>query len=69
MRRKTTTDKSKSDMRIYFKRLEEKGVRPENVAADLRVSFSTVAGWKYGRCKPDYLSVQFLEQRYGVKVG
>ena len=69
VQRKGKPHKENDDLRDYFRKLEErKNVRPEQVAVDLKRSISTVHGWKYGRSKPDYLVVKFLEERYGIKV-
>ena len=56
-------------LREYFDRLlTEKQVRVEDVAHDLKRSFSTVWSWKTGRSKPDFVVKKCLELEYGIKV-
>ena len=67
--RRKSGAKKESKWKAYFRKLhEEKGVRAEDVAHDVKRSFSTVCSWKYGYAEPDLVVATFLERQYGIKV-
>lgn len=49
-------------------RLAKKGVRAEDIAAKLHVSYSSVKGWVSGRRFPKVSTIKQLELLFGVKI-
>lgn len=58
----------KEEMRRFFRELKKQGIRVEDVAARLKVSYSAVRAWSDGRATPNFLSRKYLNEVYGPKV-
>lgn len=51
-----------------FEKLRKKGIRPEDIASQLHVSYSSVMSWSAGRRYPKDATLKQIEFLFGVKV-
>lgn len=48
--------------------MAKKGLRSEQLAVEMKISNATVLSWLSGRRSPNFVTAQYIEKKYGVKI-
>jgi hypothetical protein len=62
-----TERERKKEIRHYFEKLKRRGIRPEDIASKLKMSFASVIAWKNLHRNPRPVIILALEKMSGVK--